>query len=222
MNLTLFDLDGTLIPVDSDHAFGGFMVDVGWVDGAVWGAKNDEFFAQYNAGTLDLPAYIDFATSAWRSRPLAEALAMRERFMAEVMTPALRPEARALVEQHRAAGDLMAVVTATNVFVTEPIAAALGVEHLIAVDLKRDGAGGYLGEIDGVPSFREGKIERVENWLRGLGAQWRDFERVTFYSDSTNDLPLLERVSHPVATNPSPALAKIAAERGWPQLQLFS
>ena len=222
MNLTLFDLDGTLIPVDSDHAFGGFMVDVGWVDGAVWGAKNDEFFAQYNAGTLDLPAYIDFATSAWRSRPLAEAQAMRERFMAEVMTPALRPEARALVEQHRAAGDLMAVVTATNVFVTEPIAAAFGVEHLIAVDLKRDGAGGYLGEIDGVPSFREGKIERVENWLRGLGAQWRDFERVTFYSDSTNDLPLLERVSHPVATNPSPALAKIAAERGWPQLQLFS
>ena len=222
MNLTLFDLDGTLIPVDSDHAFGGFMVDVGWVDGAVWGAKNDEFFAQYNAGTLDLPAYIDFATSAWRSRPLAEAQAMRERFMAEVMTPALRPEARALVELHRAAGDLMAVVTATNVFVTEPIAAAFGVEHLIAVDLKRDGAGGYLGEIDGVPSFREGKIERVENWLRGLGAQWRDFERVTFYSDSTNDLPLLERVSHPVATNPSPALAKIAAERGWPQLQLFS
>ena len=222
MNLTLFDLDGTLIPVDSDHAFGGFMVDVGWVDGAVWGAKNDEFFAQYNAGTLDLPAYIDFATSAWRSRPLAEAQAMRERFMAEVMTPALRPEARALVELHRAAGDLMAVVTATNVFVTEPIAAAFGVEHLIAVDLKRDGAGGYLGEIDGVPSFREGKIARVENWLRGLGAQWRDFERVTFYSDSTNDLPLLERVSHPVATNPSPALAKIAAERGWPQLQLFS
>ncbi|MBW8845056.1 MAG: HAD family hydrolase [Burkholderiales bacterium] len=222
MNLTLFDLDGTLIPVDSDHAFGGFMVDVGWVDGAVWGAKNDEFFAQYNAGTLDLPGYIDFATSAWRSRPLAEALAMRERFMAEVMRPALRPEARALVEQHRAAGDLMAMVTATNAFVTEPIAVAFGVEHLIAVNLQRDEAGRYTGAIDGVPSFREGKIERVQSWLQGLGAQWRDFERVTFYSDSTNDLPLLERVSHPVATNPSPALARIAAERGWPQLQLFA
>lgn len=222
MNLTLFDLDGTLIPMDSDHAFGGFMVDVGWVDGEVWGVKNDEFFAQYNAGTLDLPAYIAFATSAWRSRPLAEALAMRERFMVEVMRPQLRPEAVALVEQHRAAGDLLAIVTATNVFVTEPIATAFGVEHLIAVDLKREAGGQYLGEIDGVPSFREGKIARVEAWLQGLGAQWPDFERVTFYSDSTNDLPLLERVSHPVATNPSPALARIAAERGWPQLQLFA
>lgn len=222
MNLTLFDLDGTLIPMDSDHAFGGFMVEVGWVDGAAWGARNDEFFAQYNAGTLDLPAYIDFATSAWRARPLEEALAMRERFMAEVMRPALRPQAIELVERHRAAGDLMAVVTATNVFVTTPIAQAFGVEHLIAVDLARDAAGRYTGAIEGVPSFREGKIARVESWLQGLGAQWRDFERVTFYSDSTNDLPLLERVSHPVATNPSPSLAAIASARGWPQLHLFA
>ncbi len=222
MNLTLFDLDGTLIPTDSDHAFGGFMVDVGWADVTAWGARNDEFFAQYNAGTLDLAEYIAFATSAWRSRPLDEALAMRDRFMAEVMAPSLRPEARALVERHRAAGDLMAVVTATNEFVTAPIAAAFGVEHLIAVRLQRDAEGRYTGAIEGVPSFREGKIERVHGWLQGLGAQWRDFERVTFYSDSTNDLPLLERVSHPVATNPSPALAQIANERGWPQLQLFA
>ncbi|MGQ3051644.1 MAG: HAD family hydrolase [Roseateles sp.] len=222
MNLTLFDLDGTLIPVDSDHAFGAFMVDVGWVDGAVWGARNDEFFAQYNAGTLDLPAYVDFATSAWRSRPLAEAHAMRERFMNEVMKPALRPEAVALVEQHRAAGDLIALVTATNEFVTAPIAAAFGIEHLIAVQLERDPDGHYTGAIQGVPSFREGKIARVQDWLQGLEAQWQGFERVTFYSDSTNDLPLLERVSHPVATNPSPALAQIAAERGWPQFQLFA
>lgn len=222
MNLTLFDLDGTLIPVDSDHAFGAFMIDVGWADAEVWGARNDEFFAQYNAGTLDLPAYIEFATSAWRGRPLAEALAMRERFMAEVMRPALRREALDLVERHRAAGDLIAIVTATNVFVTEPIAAAFGVEHLIAVNLARDADGRYVGRIDGVPSYREGKIARVDDWLQGLGAQWRDFERVNFYSDSTNDLPLLERVSHPVATNPSPSLARIAAERGWPQLQLFA
>jgi len=222
MNLTLFDLDGTLIPVDSDHSFGAFMVEVGWVDGEVWGKRNDEFFAQYNAGTLDLPAYVEFATSAFRSRPLAEALAMRERFMAEVMQPALLPEARALVEKHRAAGDLIALVTATNEFVTAPIAAAFDIEHLIAVELERDSEGRYSGAIRGVPSFREGKIERVETWLQGLGAQWLDFERVTFYSDSTNDLPLLERVSHPVATNPSPALERIACERGWPQLQLFA
>ncbi|TXI19455.1 MAG: HAD-IB family hydrolase [Roseateles sp.] len=222
MNLTLFDLDGTLIPVDSDHAFGAFMVEVGWADRAHWGARNDEFFAQYNAGQLDLPAYIEFATSAWRHRPLDEALAMRERFITQVLQPALRPEARALVERHREAGDLLAIVTATNEFVTTPFAQAFGVEHLIAVRLARDEAGRYTGAIDGVPSFREGKIARVESWLQGLGAQWRDFERVTFYSDSTNDLPLLERVSHPVATNPSPALARIAAERGWAQLQLFA
>jgi len=222
MNLTLFDLDGTLIPIDSDHSFGAFMVEKGWVDGKVWGARNDEFFAQYNAGTLNLPAYVDFATSAFRSRPLAEALAVRERFLAEVMTPALRPEAMALVEQHRAAGDLIALVTATNEFVTAPFADAFGIEHLIAVQLERDEEGRYTGAIRGVPSFREGKIARVESWLQGLGAQWCDFERVTFYSDSTNDLPLLERVSHPVATNPSPTLAAIAAERGWPQLHLFA
>lgn len=222
MNLTLFDLDGTLIPVDSDHSFGAFMVEVGWVDGAVWGARNDEFFAQYNAGTLDLPAYVEFATSAWRSRPLDEALAMRERFMAQIGKPALRPEAMALVEKHRAAGDLIALVTATNEFVTTPFAQAFGIEHLIAVQLARDAEGRYTGAIRGVPSFREGKIARVDDWLRGLGAQSHDFERVTFYSDSTNDLPLLERVSHPVATNPSATLAQIAAERGWPQLQLFA
>jgi len=222
MNLTLFDLDGTLIPVDSDHSFGAFMVEVGWADGVAWGAKNDEFFAQYNAGMLDLPAYVSFATSAWRHRPLDEALAMRERFMAEIGQPALRPEAIALVEKHRAAGDLIALVTATNEFVTAPFAEAFGIEHLIAVQLERDGDGRYTGAIRGVPSFREGKIERVQSWLQGLGAQWSGFERVTFYSDSTNDLPLLERVSHPVATNPSPTLSVIAAERGWPQLQLFA
>ena len=128
----------------------------------------------------------------------------------------------ALVEKHRAAGDLIALVTATNEFVTAPFAEAFGIEHLIAVQLERDAHGRYTGAIRGVPSFREGKIARVDEWLRGLGAQSRDFECVTFYSDSTNDLPLLERVSHPVATNPSPTLARIATERGWPQLQLFA
>jgi HAD superfamily hydrolase (TIGR01490 family) len=222
MNLTLFDLDGTLIPGDSDHAFGAFMVQIGWADGEAWRAANDQFYADYQAGKLDLHAYIDFATAVWRKRPLAEALAVRERFMAEVMAPQLRKEARALVEQHRAAGDLMAVVTATNEFVTAPIAAAFGVETLIAVQLQRDGEGAYTGAVEGLPSFQAGKIGRVEEWLAGLGRQWEDFERVTFYSDSVNDLPLLERVSHPVATNATPALARIAAQRGWASMTLFA
>ncbi|MFN5046848.1 HAD family hydrolase [Roseateles sp.] len=221
MNLTLFDLDGTLIPHDSDHAFGGFMVDIGWADGEEWRRRNDEFFAEYQAGVLNLDRYIDFASSVWRQRPLVEALAARERFMAEVMAPMLLPQARALVKEHQDAGDLVALVTATNEFVTEPIAAAFGIETLIAVNLERDAQGRYTGRVDGVPSFQAGKITRVEAWLAGLGRQWADFERIHFYSDSINDLPLLERVSHPVATNPTPALAKIASERGWPQLTLF-
>jgi HAD superfamily hydrolase (TIGR01490 family) len=222
MNLTLFDLDGTLIASDSDHAFGGFMVDIGWADGDHWKQRNDEFFAQYQAGVLDLDAYIDFATQVWRNRPLAEALAARERFMQEVMTPMLRDNARALVRQHQDAGDLVAIVTATNEFITTPIAAAFEVEHLIAVQLQRDAHGTYTGAVQGVPSFQAGKISRVHDWLASLGRQWSDFERITFYSDSMNDLPLLDLVSHPVATNPTPALAELASARGWPLLKLFA
>ncbi|MCV2353922.1 HAD-IB family hydrolase [Paucibacter sp. B2R-40] len=222
MNLTLFDLDGTLIPSDSDHAFGAFMVDIGWANGEQWRERNDVFYAQYQAGCLNLAEYIDFATSVWRSRPLHEAHAARERFMAEVMAPMLQPQAHALVRQHADAGDLVAIVTATNDFVTTPIAAAFGVDHLIAVQLQRDAAGAYTGVIEGIPSYQAGKIDRVQSWLAGLGRQWQDFERITFYSDSVNDLPLLELVSHPVATNPTPALADIATARAWPILNLFA
>ena len=221
-NLTLFDLDGTLIPGDSDHSFGAFMVEIGWADGPAWAAANDQFYADYLAGKLDLDVYIAFATSAWRNRPLADALAVRERFVAEKMAPMLRDSARALVQKHRDAGDLMACVTATNEFVTAPIAAAFGLEHLIAVQLQRDEQGAYTGAVQGVPSFQAGKISRVNDWLAGLGRQWTDFERVTFYSDSVNDLPLLERVSYPVATNATAALAQIALQRGWATLNLFA
>lgn len=222
MELALFDLDGTLLPGDSDHAFGEFMVRLGWVDGEAWRARNDGFFADYQAGRLDLPAYIDFATSAWRERPEAEALAARERFMAEVIRPQMHPQALALVRKHQDAGHLCAVVTATNEFVTAPIAQAFGVEHLIALRLARDAQGRVTGAIDGVPSYREGKIARVRDWLAGLGRTQADFSRVHFYSDSTNDLPLLEQVDSPVATNPGSALEAIALARGWPILKLFA
>jgi len=219
MNLTLFDLDGTLIPFDSDHAFGEFMVRVGWADGDEFRRRNDAFYRDYLDGCLDLDAYIDFATSSWRDRPDAEA--MRERFMAEVLRPGLHARAISLVREHQQAGDLVAIVTATNEFVTEPIARAFGVEHLIAVQLERDAAGRPTGRVRGVPSFREGKIRRVDDWLGGLGHARGRFARVTVYSDSPNDLPLLEQATHPVATNPSPSLEAIARERGWPILRLF-
>lgn len=221
MNLTLFDLDGTLIEADSDHAFGEFMVAVGWADGEAFRRRNDAFYEDYQAARLDIDAYIDFATAAWRDRTEAEALAMRQRFMQEVVQPVLDRRALALVRRHQSAGDLMAIVTATNEFITRPIADAFGVAELIAVELVRNGDGRYTGAVRGVPSFREGKIVRVEQWLAMQGRRHADFDRVTVYSDSTNDLPLLEWATHPVATNPGPELATIARERGWPVLNLF-
>jgi HAD superfamily hydrolase (TIGR01490 family) len=222
MTLALFDLDGTLIAKDSDHAFGEFMVSLGWADAQEHHRRNDEFYRQYQAGCLDINAYIDFATSAWRQRPAAEQAEASRRFMAEVMAPLITAPARALVQRHLAAGDLVAIVTATNEFITRPIAQALGVTHLIAVELARDAQGRVNGRIQGTPSFRDGKIARVDGWLAGLGRRWQDFSHTVFYSDSTNDLPLLERVHQPVATNPSPALEAIALERGWTILRLFA
>ena len=221
MNLCLFDLDGTLIETDSDHAFGEFLVSIGWADGAGFRSRNDAFFADYQAGRLDLAAYVEFATAAWRSRPTDEALAVREDFMREVMAPALRPPALELVRRHQRSGDRVAIVTATNEFVTRPIADDFGVDALIAIQLGRDENGRFDGSVLGVPSYREGKIVRVAQWLAGLGQQREDYERITVYSDSMNDLPLLEWATHPVATNPGPELKGLAQARGWPILNIF-
>jgi HAD superfamily hydrolase (TIGR01490 family) len=221
MNLALFDLDGTLLPGDSDHAFGDFVVALGWADGDAFRRRNDEFYADYLAGRLDIEAYVRFATAPWRVRSAAELAQATARFMAEVIGPMLKPSAFELVQRHRARGDLLAVVTATNDFVTRPIARQLGIDQLIATELERDAAGRVTGAIRGVPSYREGKIVRVQQWLAGRGLALDGFERSTFYSDSTNDLPLLECVSDPVATNPGPELERIALERGWPVLRLY-
>ena len=222
MNLALFDLDGTLIPGDSDHAFGEFMITLGWVGAELHRRRNDEFYRQYQAGCLDIHGYIQFTTNAWRRRTLAEQQAASARFIGEVMQPQLLPPAFELLARHRAAGDLIAIVTATNEFITRPIADAFGVPHLLAVELARDASGAATGHIAGVPSYREGKIARVHQWLASLGHQLADFDPSVFYSDSTNDLPLLDIVSEPVATNPSPALEAIARERGWRILRLFA
>ena len=221
MKLALFDLDGTLLPLDSDHAFGEFVVRLGWADAAEHARRNDAFFVDYQAGRLDIHAYIDFATSAWRRRSLDDMSRASHRFMDEVIRPALRDSARDLVEQHRRAGDLLAVVTATNDFITRPIAEAFGIDHLLATELERDAHGRPTGKIQGTATLREGKVARVEQWLASRGTPASSFESITFYGDSTNDLPLLEWVSNPVATNPAPALAAVAAQRGWPVLKLF-
>lgn len=222
MNLCLFDLDHTLLPLDSDHEFGEFLIRQGLTDGVSYRQANDGFYQQYCEGTLVLADYIRFTTSVWRQLDAAAQKTLQQAFMEQVIRPAMLPQALELVEQHRAQGDLLAMVTATNEFVTRPIADAFNISDLIAVNLVRDGGGRVTGEIDGVPSFREGKITRVEQWLAGLGRQLTDFGRVSFYSDSPNDLPLLERANDPVATNPSPALEDVARERGWRILRLFA
>lgn len=221
MNLALFDLDETLLPLDSDHAWGEFVVRLGWVDEVSFRARNDAFFADYKAGRLDIHAYVAFATAPLRERSPAEAQAAHERFMREVIGPALKPEALALVESHRRAGDLCALVTATNDFITAPIARAFGIDTLIAVRLERGPGGTITGRIAGTPSYREGKVERVDEWLAALGRSWGGFARTSVYSDSMNDLALLERATDPVATNPSAALESVARERGWRILRLF-
>lgn len=222
MRLTLFDLDGTLLPGDSDHAFGEYLIARGWTDPVAHKARNDAFYQDYLGGRLDIHAYVEFATSAWRGRPADELARASADFIERSVRPMLHPQALGLVQRHREAGDHIALVTATNDFVTRPIAGLFGIEHLIATDLARDAAGRVLGTIQGVPSFREGKIARVTQWLATQGRTLADYERCTFYSDSTNDLPLLEHVSHPVATNPGPALERIAQERSWPILKLFT
>ena len=221
MKLALFDLDGTLIAKDSDHAFGEFLVALGWADAAEFAAENDRFYRQYQAGALDIDAYVEFATRPWRARPPAAQAAALERFIREQMVPAIGPRARALVRAHLDAGDRVAIATSTNEFITRPIAAEFGVRTLIATELERDAQGRVSGRIRGTPALREGKLQRVQAWLRADGLTLRDFAASVCYSDSTNDLPLLEAVSEPVATNPSPALAAIARERGWRILDLF-
>ena len=220
MRIALFDLDHTLLPLDSDHAWGEFTTAIGWTDAAEFKARNDAYYADYQTGQLNVADYVRFSTEAARVRGQAAALAARERFMAEWIAPAIRPQARALIERHRRAGDQLAIVTATNEFITRPIATALGIDTLIAINLVRDADGWMTGEIAGTPSFREGKVTRVAEWLAARGRGWADAD-ITFYSDSRNDLPLLEKSQNPVATNPDDTLRAIATERGWRILELF-
>ena len=219
MRLALFDLDNTLLAGDSDYEWGQFLVDHGVLEREVYEAQNRTYYEQYVAGTLDIHEYLGFAL-----RPLAQHAADElERWHAEFMRlrirPMITPAARALVRRHVDAGDLCAIVTATNSFVTAPIAREFGVADLIATEPEtRDGR--FTGRVAGTPCFREGKVRRVDEWLAGRGQRLEAFPESAFYSDSHNDLPLLERVTRPVAVDPDAALAAEAGRRGWAVLTL--
>ena len=223
--LALFDLDHTLIPFDSDYSWGEFTLGLGWNDAGDFKRRNDAFYEQYKAGTLDIHAYCRFATSAVCREGRDKSLAAHAQYMLQVVRPGIKPQALELVRKHQAAGDTVVIITATNEFVTRPIATAFGVPELLAIELERDetpgGTGWYTGEIRGVPSFREGKVTRMEQWLAERGLGW-DQVHTTFYSDSINDVPLLEKADVPVATNPDARLRALATERQWRILELFA
>lgn len=220
MQLALFDLDNTLLPLDSDSQWAQFLVRLGVVDAEHNERENARFYGQYQNGTLDIFEWLDFQLAPLAQHSLDQLDRWHQRFMTEIIEPAITPQARALVNQHLARGDLCALVTATNEFVTAPIARAFGIEHLVATRIER-GANGFTGKPLGAPCFREGKIGNTERWLNERKLDWRSFQSSWFYSDSANDLPLLNLVSNPVATNPDPKLAAHSKAQGWPILQLF-
>jgi HAD superfamily hydrolase (TIGR01490 family) len=219
--LTMFDLDHTLLAIDSDYSWGVFTTEIGWTDPQEFARRNDEFYAHYKAGTLDIHDYVRFATDAIRRHGATESIAAHARFMSDVVEKHITPGALELVRQHQQAGDEVLIITATNEFVTAPIARRFGVGELLAVELECGPDGWITGEIRGVPSAREGKVTRMAQWLAARGLTWSDVES-TFYTDSINDLALLEKVDHPVATNPDDRLRAVALERGWRILELFT
>lgn len=224
-NITLFDLDHTLLPLDSDYSWGEFTTQIGWTDPVEFKQRNDEFFAQYKKGELKISEYVRFATQAIKDQGAAKSTAAHAEFMSATIQPAIKTAATDLIAKHRAAGDQLVIVTATNEFVTRPIATALGIDELIAVQLEKDesvgGTGWITGEIKGVPSAHEGKVTRVAAWLKTKNLSWQDVH-TTFYTDSINDIALLERVNVPIATNPDARLRAVAVERGWQILELFA
>lgn len=219
MNLALFDLDNTLLSGDSDFEWAQFLITKGVLDREVHEAKNQAFYDDYKAGTLDIHAFLKFQLAPLARHDRTQLDAWHREFMETRIRPVIGAPARTLVQRHLDAGDLCAIVTATNSFVTAPIAREFGIAHLVATEPEQ-AAGEFTGGVSGIPSFREGKIARVEAWLAGLGHDWRSFARSWFYSDSLNDLPLLEKVTDPVAVDPDPTLERQARERGWPIISL--
>jgi len=221
--LALFDLDHTLLPFDSDHLWADFLARTGRAgDPQIARQRNDELLRRYDEGTLGAQEAADFMLGLLRLGTPQELAQWQGEYMEEIILPGILPVARELVARHQDRGDLCAIVTSTNAFVTRPIADALGIRDLIATIPECDAQGCYTGRISGTASFQAGKVLRVRAWLQELGLDLESFKESWFYSDSVNDLPLLEVVDHPVATNPSPALRELAKGRGWQILDLFA
>ncbi|MBI5937012.1 MAG: HAD family hydrolase [Betaproteobacteria bacterium] len=217
MRLALFDLDNTLLAGDSDFEWAQFMIEKGVLDREVYEARNQAFYDQYKAGTLDIHEFLDFQLKPLARHPREQLDAWHAEFMARKVIPMVAPGTAALLQRH--ANDVRVIVTATNSFVTRPIAAHFGVEHLIATEPEAV-EGEFTGRVAGMPSFREGKVQRLQAWLALQGKSWADVDDSWFYSDSLNDLPLLAQVAHPVAVDPDATLKAHAEQAGWPVISL--
>ncbi len=215
-HLAIFDLDHTLLAGDSDYLWGQFVVEQGWVDGPEYERQNQVFYQQYQAGTLDIDAFASFSLKPLTEHDPEVLYALRQRFVRERIEPVIAAGTPALLERHRSAGDTLLITTATNRFITEPIAALLGVPHLLATDPEMIG-GRYTGRLTGHANFREGKVLRLRQWLE---QQRAPFEHLSCYSDSHNDLPLLNFAHRAVAVDPDPILRAEAERRGWAVISL--
>lgn len=216
MALAIFDLDNTLLSGDSDHMWGTFLCEHGIVDAAYYQRENDRFYDDYVEGTLDIYEFLRFALKPLSENNLEGLLQLREQFMQEKIEPIILPAGLELIDKHRQAGDTLIIITATNTFVTAPIAERLGIEHLLGTEPEMvDGR--YTGEVAGIPSYREGKIKRLNQWLWEYNA---DLKGSIFYSDSHNDIPLLETVEKAVAVDPDDALRDYATKNQWPIISL--
>lgn len=216
MTLAIFDLDNTLLAGDSDHAWGEFLVEESIVDAEEYRKANDRFYEEYLNGELDIMHYLSFALQPLARHDMQQLLTWREAFVEKKIRPMMQASATELLNSHRAQGHTLLIITATNRFVTEPVAELLGIEHLIATEPELVN-GRYTGEVAGVPSFQDGKVQRLNDWLESTG---ENLDGAWFYSDSHNDAPLLRKVENPVAVDPDPTLESIAKENGWKIMSL--
>lgn len=219
MNLALFDLDNTILAGDSDYNWSRFLIQEGYLDGAIHAEKNEKFYADYKAGTLDIYAFVEFQFKPLARNPRTVLNQLLKKYVEEVIEPMITEKARALVKSHQDEGDLIIVITATNSFITKPIAELFGIENLIGTD-PEEKEGEFTGKVTGLPSFKEGKVTRLEAWLKGKNLSLASFEKSYFYSDSHNDLPLMQKVTHPVAVDSDDVLSEYAQSKGWPQISL--
>lgn len=216
MALAIFDLDNTLLDGDSDYLWGVFLAEKGVVDGAFYERENERFYRDYKEGRLDIFAFLRFSLRPLADQSVERLRDLHRQFMRDKIEPIILPAGEALIARHRQAGDTLMIITATNAFVTAPIAERLGVEHLIATEPERvDGR--YTGNVAGIPSFQDGKVQRLEDWLATHG---ENLAGSSFYSDSHNDIALLQVVERPVAVDPDPQLDAYARDRGWPVISL--